>query len=62
MNTKTFIYLFLGLAIFFAVFSIYLSLQPLPNPINTVLIFSDRMELLSRPFFPVFAFLFQACL
>jgi hypothetical protein len=34
MNTKTFIYLFLGLAILFAILSIFLSLQHLANPIR----------------------------
>ena len=34
MNSRTFVYLFLGLAILFAFLSIFLSLQPLANPIR----------------------------
>lgn len=34
MNSRTFVYLFLGLAILFALISIFLSLQPLANPIR----------------------------
>jgi hypothetical protein len=34
MNVRTFVYGFLGLAIFFAFLSIYLSLQRLDNPIR----------------------------
>ena len=36
MNARTFVYIFLGLAIFFAILSIYLSLKPTPiiNPIR----------------------------